>query len=163
MSRTTVADPTLDAVVPVTPRWRSALSALLGLALLVGAGTVLAPGVLPASNGGGIDDAPGGAISSLQLEGHAVWQRVESVTGPDVAAAWLLDAQGPPGAGSAEGPSRPLPQTLRKGQRATLVIRWSSPCGTEATVRTLGPVGTIREERVPRVFTPGTRPQCDGA
>jgi hypothetical protein len=166
MSRTTLADATLDAVVPVTPRWRSALAVTLGIALLVGAGasaSVARPHVVPASNDSEIHDAPGGAVSTLDLEGGAVWQRVESVTGPDVAAAWLVDGPAFAEDGHEQGTTHGLPHVLHRGERLTLVIRWSSVCGKEARVRTLGMLGTIREEDVPADLTPGSRPRCDGA
>lgn len=156
MQRTTVADPTLDAVVPVTARWRAALGVVLGVALMAAAvvgASVLRPGAVPGSTSGGAQGAaPGGPITTIELEGAAAWQRVQSVTGPGVAAAWLT-ANDPLGPDPAT-PVRTLPVALHRGERAWLVIRWDDACADGATVRTIGVLGTVRDEPLPTSFTP---------
>jgi len=156
MQRTTVPDTALDAVVPVTPRWRAALGIALGVALLVAAvagAAVFRPGVVPGSTSGGAEPAaPDGPITTIQLEGASRWQRVQSVRGPGVAAAWLT-ADDPLGANPST-PVRPLPVTLHRGDHAWLVIRWTDACAARATVRTVGLLGTVRDEDLPSGFTP---------
>ncbi|MDM7856134.1 hypothetical protein [Cellulomonas alba] len=156
MSRTTVADAALDAVVPVTPRWRVAVGIAAGVALMAAAvagASAFRPGVLPGSTAGGAQGAaPGGPITTVELEGAAAWQRVESVTGPGVAAAWLT-ANDPLGTDPAT-PVRTLPAALHRDERTWLVIRWADACGDSATVRTIGVLGTVRDEALPAAFTP---------
>lgn len=156
MPRTTVADPALDAVVPVTPRWRVVVGVVVGVGLLAGAvasASALRPGVVPGSTSGGANaSSPSEPVTTIQLEGAAPWQRVVSVTGPDVAAAWLTTDD--PLGDAPTSPVRTLPATLHRGERAWLVIRWSDPCGASAAVRSVGVLGTALDEPLPDAFTP---------
>jgi hypothetical protein len=166
MPPTTVVDAALDAVVPVTPRWRVALGFSAGVALLAAAAasaSVLRPGVLPGSTSGAAQRPSSDVVlTTIELEGASAWQRVRSVTGPGVDAAWLTDAAPTDGDPYDDDPldddppraARTLPATLHRGERAWLVIRWDDPCAARATVQTVGVLGTTRDEELPDAFTP---------
>ena len=175
MSTASVADPSLDSLVPRPTAGRNL--ALLGLAAALGtvawfSPTVLAPTLRAGDVGGGAWQTFGtdGVLTTSELS-PAGWpslvvESVEDVPGAHVVGAWVLppEAQllGSPTVAHPEslaledvlpgvdlGPATALPQRLSPGQTGHLLVRWEiTDC--QALVATDPPVAVLRSAIGPR-------------